>query len=121
VVVASPQADADSRASTIARLRQQLDAIHQEAAGRAAAAAAAEGTNAGLTRQLTELRGQLKAATQQVHTQQVTPSVLHSAHVSKRRCWNKKVQTLKLELCGWVAMVCSHLSAQALWPVHAGF
>lgn len=60
------QADADSRASTIARLRQQLDAAQQEAAGRAAAAAAAEGANAGLSRQLGELREQLKAAAQQV-------------------------------------------------------
>ncbi len=60
------QADADGRAGTIARLRQQLDAAQQEAAGRAAAAAAAEGANAGLSRQLGELREQLKAAGQQV-------------------------------------------------------
>jgi len=60
------QADADSRAAAVARLRQQLDASQQEAAGRAAAAAAAESANAGLTRQLAELREQLKSAVQQV-------------------------------------------------------
>lgn len=60
------QADADSRAAAVARLKQQLDASQQEAAGRAAAAAAAESTNAGLTRQLAELREQLKSAVQQV-------------------------------------------------------
>lgn len=60
------QADAGRRAGTITRLREQLDAAQQEAAGRAAAAAAAEGANAGLTRQLGELREQLKAVTQQV-------------------------------------------------------
>jgi hypothetical protein len=80
VVLAAPQADADSRANTIARLRQQLDAMQQEAAGRAAAAAAAEGANLGLTRQLTEFREQLKAATQQVNTRpQVTPSRINAS------------------------------------------
>lgn len=60
------QDEAELRSVTATQLRQQLEAAQQEAASQAAAAAAADDANASLSRQLAELRGQVKASGQQV-------------------------------------------------------
>jgi regulator of protease activity HflC (stomatin/prohibitin superfamily) len=60
------QDECEARAAAGAQLRQQLVAAQHEAATRAAAAAASEDANIVLSRQLDELRGQVRTSGQQV-------------------------------------------------------
>jgi hypothetical protein len=60
------QDECEARAAAGAQLRQQLESVQHDAATRAAAAAASEDANAALSRQLDELRGQVKSSGQQV-------------------------------------------------------
>jgi hypothetical protein len=60
------QDECEARAASAAQLRQQLESAQHETATRAAAAAAAEDADAALSRQVEELRGQVKSSGQQV-------------------------------------------------------
>lgn len=66
VAVRALQDECEARAFTAAQLRQQLDTAQQALAAKSAAVSAADAATANLTKQIEQLRAQVKASGQQV-------------------------------------------------------